>query len=133
MRLRAYPNNPAALRVMSAQASGHPFLKAQVGGGARADARGIQGFPLAPGRQHVEHAVGAGAVRNPRTATAEPMSVHTYGDQRLQHLPEFVGLVLVAGPARLGRGGLASFALVIAPVWAQSWLPGTGPRVFTSY
>ena len=27
-----------------------------------------------------------------------------------------VGLVLVAGPARFGRGGLASFALVIAPV-----------------
>ena len=50
--------------------SGHPFLKAQVGGGPGTDARGIQGLPLAAGAQHVEDAVGAGAVGNPGTAAA---------------------------------------------------------------
>ena len=74
--------------------------------------------------QHVEDAIGAGAVRDPGPTAAETMGVHMLGDQRRQHLPELVGdleravvgLVLVAGPARFGRGGLASFALVIAPV-----------------
>ena len=85
----------------------------------------VQGFPLAAGAQHVEDAVGAGAVGNPGPTAAEPMSIHTLRYQRLQHFPEFVGDLetagggigsLVAGPARLGRGGLGSFALVMAPV-----------------
>ena len=58
------------------------------------------------------------------------MGVHTLRDQGLQHIPEFVGDLetagggierLVAGPARLGRGGLGSFALLIALVYAQPW------------
>ena len=105
--------------------SGNPLLKAQVGRGPGADAGGVQGFPLAAGAQHVEDAVGAGAVGNPGTAAAEPMGVHVLGDQWLQRFPEFVGDLETAGggiglgaagPVRFGRGGLGSFVLLIAPV-----------------
>ena len=70
--------------------SGNPFLKAQVGGGAGTDARGVQRFPLAAGAQHVEDAVGAGAVGNPGTAAAEPVGVHMLGDQGFQHVSELI-------------------------------------------
>ena len=76
---------------------GNPFLKAQVGGGAGTDAGGIQGLPLAAGTQHVEDTIGAGSVGNPGPTAAEPMGVHTFGDQRLQHLPELIGDLETAG------------------------------------
>ena len=66
---------------------GDPFLKAQMGGGAGANARCVQGFPLAAGAQHVEDAVGASPVWNPRPAAAQRMGVHSVGKQRGQHLP----------------------------------------------
>ena len=78
--------------------------KAQVGGGAGTDARGVQRFPLATGAQ--------GHWRRCGREPGEAMGVHMLWDQGLQHprwslwkLP-VVALVLVAGPARLGRGGL---------------------------
>ena len=104
--------------------SGNPFLKAQMGGGTGTDAGGVQGFPLVAGAQHVADAIGAGTVGNPRPAPAEPMGVHTRGirgastshsSSEIWNAP-VVGLVLVAGPARFGRGGLGSFALIITPV-----------------
>ena len=106
---------------------GSPFLKAQMGGGTGADAGGVQCFPLAAGAQHAEYAVGACAVRNPGLSAAKAVGIHALGNQGAsasQSSPEIrnppvAGLVLAAGPARLGRGGLVSFALVIAPVQTQ--------------
>ena len=87
--------------------SGNPFLKAQMRRGPGADARGVQHLPLATGAQHVEDAVGAGAVGNSRPAAAEPMGVHVLGDQGFQHFPEFVGDLETAGGG-IGLGGRAS-------------------------
>ena len=106
--------------------SGNPFLKAQVGGGPGADARGVQRLPLAASAQHVEDAIGQVRSGTRGAAAAETMGVQRAcwginGASTSQSSSEIwnapvVGLVLVAGPARFGRGGLASFALVIAPV-----------------
>ena len=100
--------------------SGNPFLKAQVGGGPRADACGIQGFPLASGAQHVEDAIGAGAIGNPGPATAEPMGVHMLWDQGLQHFPELVRDLETAS----GRIGLCGWAIPLR-TWRLAVSPFT--------
>ena len=77
--------------------------------------------------QPIEDAIGAGAVGNPGPSAAEPMGVHTLGisgssisqsSWEIWKTP-VVGLVLFAGPARFGRGGLGSCAWVMDPVQAQ--------------
>ena len=86
---------------------GGPFLKAQVRGGAGANARGIQGLPLATGAKHVEDAVGAGPVRDPGAASAQGMGIHPLGKEWGQRLPQFVGYLEGAGGGvgRRGRAG----------------------------
>ena len=85
---------------------GNPFLKAQVGGGAGANAGGVQRFPLATGAQDVEDAVGAGPVRNPGAASAQGMGIHPLGKEWGQRLPQFVGYLEGAGGG-VGRSGRA--------------------------
>ena len=70
---------------------GGPFLKAQMGRRAGANARGVQRLPLATGAQHVEDTVGAGPVWNPGPSSAQRVGIHPLGNQWGQHLPQGVG------------------------------------------
>ncbi len=83
--------------------SGGPLLEAQVGGGAGADPRGVQGLPRAAGAQHRADAVGAspGALGGLRPGDGcSPL-----GKQRGQRFPQFIGyLEGAAGPVRFGLG-----------------------------
>ena len=73
----------------------------------RSRSGGVQGFPLAAGARHVADASGAGTVGNPRSAPAEPMGVHTRGDQGHQHFPQLVGDLERTGGG-IGFGGRPS-------------------------
>jgi hypothetical protein len=59
-----------------------------MGGGVRAEVRGIQGGPLAAGAQHVEDGVGTLAVGGARLAPAKAMGIPVLGQQALQQRPQ---------------------------------------------
>jgi hypothetical protein len=68
-----------------------PFLEAVVGGGAGAELGGIEGLPLNAGTEDKEDGVGTNAVGGAGASAAVRMGVHMFGDEQLQHFPEFIG------------------------------------------
>jgi hypothetical protein len=87
----------AGLPQLEEDALGDPLLEAVVGGRAGAEARGVQGLPLAAGAQDVEDGVGADAVGGARPAAPEGVGVDVLGDEGLHHIPQFVGEAPVVG------------------------------------
>ena len=58
-----------------------------MGGGVRAEVRGVQGSPLTAGAQHVENGVGTLPIRRARLAPAKPMGIPVLGEHALQPCP----------------------------------------------
>ena len=90
----------------------HPALEAVVGGGAGAEAGGVEGLPLATGAQDKEDGFHADAVGSGGFAAAEGMGVDPWRDEHGHGFPEVVAdapLVLnvrtfhVGGSARLRK------------------------------
>jgi hypothetical protein len=90
----------------------HPELEAVVGGGAGAEAGGVEGLPLATGAQDKEDGFHADAVGSGGFAAAEGMGVDPWRDEHGHGFPEVVAdapLVLnvrtfhVGGSARLRK------------------------------
>ena len=117
--------NPSNRHSVSATAPGTPRrrpMKAQVGGGAGANARGIQGW-----QPVVEDAVGAGPVRDPRPP--QGMGIHPLGKEWGQRLPQFVGYLEGAGGGvgRRGRAGagrsMGSFVFFIPRLGSSATFP----------
>lgn len=62
-----------------------------MGGGTRAEARGVERLPLATRAQDEEDRVQAHAVGGAWLATAKGMRVHMFGDQPGDFFPQLVG------------------------------------------
>jgi hypothetical protein len=69
----------------------HPALEAVMGGGAGAEAGGVQGLPLAAGTQDEEERFHTDAIGGGRLAAAEGVGVHPLGDQQSDGLPQVIG------------------------------------------
>ena len=68
-----------------------------MGGGAWAEAGGVQGLPLAAGAQDEEDGLHADAVGGARPATAEAVGVLVFGEEFLHALPHLIGDAPVVG------------------------------------
>ena len=58
-----------------------------MGGGVRAEVRGVQGGPLTAGAQHVEDGVSTPPIGGARLAAAKPMGVAVLGEHALEYGP----------------------------------------------
>jgi hypothetical protein len=54
----------------------------------RAEAGGVQGFPLTAGAEHKENRLHTNAIRRARFTAAETVRVHMFGDQQGDGLPQ---------------------------------------------
>lgn len=61
-----------------------------MGRGAPTQLRGVQGSPLTARAQDIKDGIGTPAICHPRAPTPEAMAVNMYGQQGLEHPPEFI-------------------------------------------
>src|SRR5437879_13571799 len=54
----------------------------------RAEAGGVQGFPLTAGAEHKQNRLHTNAIRRARFTAAETVRVHMFGDQQGDGLPQ---------------------------------------------
>jgi len=90
----------AGLPQVQEDAGLYPLLEAVVGGGAGAEAGGVQSLPLAAGTQDEEDSLQAEAVRGPGSAAAEAVGVLMFGEEESDGLPQLLGEAPVVGDSR---------------------------------
>ena len=105
--VHAEPGPVDALQAVVLQQAGLPqgeedafpdvLLEAVVGGGAGAEAGGIQRLPLAAGAEDEEDGIQADAVRGPWLAAAEGVGVDVVGEAGRDLGPEVIGDAPVIG------------------------------------
>ena len=83
-----------------------PLLEAVVGGGARAEAGGVQGLPLAAGAEDEEDGLHTDPVGGAGATAAEAVGVGVLGEEQRDGFPEVVGDAPAVGDRSMVHGRL---------------------------